>query len=195
MYSTNQLGYNAAMTTPKLTFVTGNPGKAAQLQRHLKIPVTNTKLDLNEIQSLDLEEVVTHKATEAFKIIQSPVLVEDTSLTFHALGRLPGPLIKWFFTELGNQGLCHLLNGYPDRTATASVLFGWYDGKQLRTFAGETDGVIADQPRGAEEFGWDPVFIPKGYDKTWAEMTDQEQDQSSMRRIALEKLEAELKQP
>ncbi|HUC87477.1 MAG TPA: non-canonical purine NTP pyrophosphatase [Candidatus Saccharimonadales bacterium] len=175
-----------------ITFVTGNAAKAEQLQRYLKLPIEHTKLDLEEIQSLDLEEVVAHKATAAFKLIGSPVLIEDTALTFQALGRLPGPLIKWFLSELGNEGLCKFLDGYQDRTATATVLYGLYDGTRLRTFAGEVEGSIADRPRGVEGFGWNPIFMPKGSDKTWAEMTVAEQRHSSMRRIALEKLEAEL---
>lgn len=88
----------------EITFITGNPSKAEQLGRHLGHPVKHLKLDIPEIQSLDLREVTRHKVEEAFRQINSPVLVEDTSLTFNSLGKLPGPLIKWFLTELGNEG-------------------------------------------------------------------------------------------
>jgi non-canonical purine NTP pyrophosphatase (RdgB/HAM1 family) len=172
-----------------ITFITGNPSKADQLSRYLNIAMNHQAVDLPEIQSLDLLEIVEHKTREAFKIVQSPVLVEDTSLTFHALGKLPGPFIKWFLGELDNQGLCRLLDGYADRSATARVLFGYFDGHELKTFAGETKGTIADQPRGKNGFGWDPIFIPNGSQKTRAEMTQDEQSAMSMRRIALEKLE------
>jgi len=94
------------MNIESLTFITGNTAKAEQLARHLEYPVTHQKLDLPEIQSLDLKEIVEHKAKEAYKQIKKPVLVEDTSLTFSVLGKLPGPLIKWFLTELDNAGLC-----------------------------------------------------------------------------------------
>ena len=92
-----------------LTFVTGNAAKAEQLRWHLPIPLHHQAVDLPEIQSLSLEEVVGHKAREAYKVIGSPVLVEDTALSFEALKGLPGPLIKWFLQELGNDGLCRLL--------------------------------------------------------------------------------------
>ena len=176
----------------KLIFITGNSTKAEQLGRHLDFPVTHQKIDLTEIQSLELIEIVEHKAKEAYKHTGSPVLIEDTSLTFTALGRLPGPLIKWFLTELDNDGLCKVLNGYEDRSAVAEVLFGLYDGHQLQTFYGSAKGSIAEGPRGDKGFGWDPIFIPEGHDKTWGQMTIEEQQQTSMRRIALKKLETKL---
>ena len=175
-----------------ITFITGNPAKAEQVGRHLKHPLLHKKLDLPEIQSLDLHEIVERKAKEAFAQIGTPILVEDTSLIFHALGRLPGPLIKWFLTELDNAGLCKLLDGYDDQSALAVACFGLYDGKELKIFEGPMHGTIAASPRGEKSFGWDPIFIPDGCEKTWGEMDVDEQKETSMRRIALEKLDAYL---
>lgn len=176
-----------------LTFITGNASKAEQLARHLEYPVEYKKFDIAEIQSLDLKEIAGHKAREAYKQVQSPVLVEDTSLVFRALGRLPGPLIKWFLEELDNEGLCRLLDGYQDRSAQATVCFCFYDGKALETFEGEMAGTIASSPKGERGFGWDPIFIPEGKIKTWGEMDIEEQKETSMRSIALKKLEDYLK--
>jgi len=176
-----------------LTFITGNPSKAEQLSRHLDVPVKHHRLDLPEIQSLDLREVAEEKARAAFQILGTPVLVEDTSLTFTALGRLPGPLIKWFLKELGNEGLTRILDGYEDRSCLAEVIFALYDGSEMRTFSGECAGRIAPRPLGEEGFGWDPVFIPEGHDLTWGLMSAEEQKETSMRRRALKKLERELR--
>ena len=177
-----------------LTFVTSNPGKAQQLSRYLDFPVQHKKIDLIEIQSLDSAAIVEHKAQEAYKQVLSPVLVEDTSLQFLALGKLPGPLIKWFLVELGTNGLCKLLNESMERSALASVHFGLYDGQSFHVFAGTREGSIALTPRGSNGFGWDSIFIPSGHHKTWAEMTDDEGQETSMRTIALKKLETYLKQ-
>lgn len=171
-----------------ITFITSNPAKAEQLAYHLKMPITHRRLDLPEIQSLDLEEIVRNKAQRAYDILHSPALVEDVSLTFPALGKLPGPLIKWFLGELGNDGLARLLDG-KDRTAIAQVCYGLHDGTTCHLFIGEARGQITDEPRGAHAFGWDPLFIPDGSTKTWGEMTMAEQSATSMRRIALEGLE------
>lgn len=179
----------------EITFITGNAKKAEELGRHLNHPVAHQKLDVKEIQSLDLSEIIEEKALEAYKQIQKPVLVEDTSLTFSALGSLPGPLIKWFLQELGNDRLCKLVDGYGSRDAIAEVQFGLcLDGTNVLTFSGQREGVIAPVPRGEQGFGWDPIFIPKGYDKTWGEMNWEEKDATSMRMIALNKLEEYLKQ-
>lgn len=89
-----------------ITFITGNQKKAEYLEKYLGFPVAHEKIDLPEIQSLDLYEVVEYKVREAYKKIQSPVLVEDASLEFIALGRLPGTFIKFFLEEMSEETLC-----------------------------------------------------------------------------------------
>lgn len=176
-----------------LTFITGNENKLKQVLLYLDYPVIHKQLDLIEIQSLDPHEIVEAKVKEAFRIVQDTVLVEDVSLTCTALGKLPGPLIKWFLQELGTEGLCRLLNSYANREATASVLYALYDGKKVVYFEGEWNGTIAMRPLGTFSFGWNPIFIPDGYTKTWAEMSVEDQKKTSMRKIALQKLEKYLK--
>jgi len=171
-----------------IVFITGNQHKADYLAKWLGMPINHQKVDLTEIQSLDLHEVVEHKVREAYRIIQKPVLVEDVSLTFHALGRLPGTLVKWFLEELGNEGLCKLLNGYNDRSATASIMYGLFDGQTVRMFEAEVLGSIPDKPRGDLGFGWNAIFIPEGTHKTYAEMTDDELEPFSHRAKAIAKL-------
>lgn len=172
----------------KLTFITGNAAKAKYLSDYFHEPVDHMKLDLHEIQSLDLREVIEDKARRAYEIVKNPVLVEDVSLIFTGLKKLPGPLIKWFLETLGNDGLCKLLSQFEDRGAYAEVMFGICDGKEVHVFSGDKKGTISEIPRGEAGFGWDPIFIPEGYEKTWGEMTDDEKHETSMRRIALEKM-------
>lgn len=171
----------------KITFITGNVDKVYWTVRYLKTPLAHKKLDLTEIQSLNPREVVEHKVKEAYAILQQPVLVEDTALTFHALGKLPGPYIKWFLQELGTQGICKLLK--EERSATATVTFGFHDGKKIHFCKGLLKGTIAEKPRGINGFGWDSIFIPEGQSKTYAEMPHEKLDKFSLRRIALRKLQ------
>lgn len=84
----------------EITFITGNQDKADYLARYLGFPVEHLKLDLDEIQSLDLKEIVEHKVQQAYEKIRRPVLVEDVSLEFLALGRLPGPFIRFFLEKM-----------------------------------------------------------------------------------------------
>lgn len=173
-----------------ITFVTSNPHKAAQLGWHLNVAINHIAIELPELQSLDINAVISHKALAAFNKINSPVLVEDTALIYNALGKLPGPFIKWFYEELGNDGLCRILNTAHDRSAVAIAAFAYYDGKQLKLFRGEMNGTISRVPLGEVSFGWDPIFIPDGSDKTWGQMSKDEQIETSVRRIALKKFEA-----
>lgn len=173
----------------RITFVTGNPAKVEKLARLLAVALDHQALDLPELQSLDLEFIVQAKAKEAYRQLGRPVLVEDVSLTFHALKQLPGPFIKWFLKSMSLPDICKLLEGQDDRSATARVCYALYDGKEMHLFDGQISGTIPAEPRGDNGFGWDPIFIPDGLDKTLGELTPEEHDQVSMRHIAIEKLE------
>lgn len=176
-----------------LVLITGNAGKAEQFAKYLDHPLKHQKIDLDEIQSLDLNEIIAHKAKQAYSIIKKPVLVDDTSVVVHALGKLPGPFIKWFIQEIGLSKLCLFCQFLPDRRATATVIVGFFDGKDLKVFSGEVEGQIAPQPRGVKGFGWDPIFIPNGYNQTRGEMPDEDYRKTSPRDLALKKLAEFLK--
>ncbi len=187
------LNWRHSARMENITFITGNAGKAKYLSDYFHLPVVYKKLELKEIQSVNLEEVVKDKAERAYQIVQSPVLVEDVALTYTALKALPGPLIKWFLETLGNDGLCKLADADADRSALAAVAFALCDESGVRVFNGSMRGGIASSPRGDAGFGWDPIFIPVGHTKTWAQMTDDEKHATSMRKIALEQLAEYLK--
>jgi non-canonical purine NTP pyrophosphatase (RdgB/HAM1 family) len=170
------------------TFITSSANKLAEVERILGRPLTQASLPLEEIQAIDLEPVVRHKAHQAYARLGRPVLVEDTGLAFTAWNGLPGALIKWFLTALGPNGICKLLRDETNRAATATTLFGYDNGSEYRVFAGTISGVIAETPRGTNGFGWDAIFQPFGSDRTFAEMKPEEKDRFSMRRLALEQL-------
>lgn len=175
-----------------LIFITGNQHKADYLAKWLGWPVDHRKLDLDELQSLDVKEVIEHKVKQAYDIVKQPVLVEDATLTFTAMGRLPGTFIKFFIEELGIQGLCELVDGLKHREATGVVYFALYDGKTIHYFDGTMHGRIADAPKGDGGFGYDPIFINEGFDITRGEMTEEDYASTSYRAEAIEKLKAHL---
>ncbi len=156
-----------------IVFITGNPGKAEYLSKYLGYPVDHEKIELEEIQSLDLRDVARHKAMQAYEHIRRPVLVEDVSLELRALGRLPGTFIRWFIEELSLSGICDLLDG-RDRSAVARGMFCYYDGRREVFFEGCTQGRISEQPEGSGGYGWDSIYIPEGYAITRAQMNEDE---------------------
>jgi XTP/dITP diphosphohydrolase len=170
----------------KITFITGNANKAEQVARWLGHPIQHHKLDLDELQSLDAREVVEHKVRQAYGKVEGAVLVEDGSLELDALGGAPGPLVKWF--QPSTDMLCRMLDGFETRTATARLYYALFDGQQAHFFEGTMRGRIADRPAGKGGFGWDNVFINKGFDTTRAQMNEADYAATSYRKQALDKL-------
>ena len=175
-----------------LAIASGNTNKVREIQAILGQPVEQVKLDLSEIQAVEVAEVIRHKARAAFALTGQPVLVEDTGLYFHAWNGLPGALIRWFMDSVGNEGLCRMLDAFPDRSATARTCLGYFDGREEHVFTGEIGGSIALHPRGETGFGWDAIFIPAGWETTFGQGTSAEKDAISMRKLAVEELRKHL---
>ena len=157
-------------------FITGNQNKADYLSRQLGVELDHQKIDLLELQSTDLHEIVAHKLKQAYETVQKPVLVEDVSLVFNALGDLPGPYIKWFVDHAGDVACCKMLDGFDDRSAVIRCTFGYFDGEIMEFFDSELPGTIAEHPAGENGFGFDQFFINEGYTITRAEMTQEENE-------------------
>ncbi len=172
-----------------LTFVTTNAGKLREAARLLPVPLDGVALELEELQTTDLERLVRHKTAQAYARLARPLLVEDTALVFTAWGALPGPFVKHFLRELGTEGLVRALRPFGDDRAEAVCTAGYHDGETVHLFEGRAKGTIV-APRGARGFGWDSIFQPLGCDRTFGEMAPTEKQQHSMRARALEGLRA-----
>jgi inosine triphosphate pyrophosphatase len=171
-----------------ITFITGNEHKAKYLAEWLDMPVAHQKLDLDELQTLDLHKLVDHKVKQAYGMLKTPVLIEDAQLVFSALGNLPGPFIKFFVEEMGVQNMAKMLDSFADRSAHGRICYALYDGQHIRYFEGEMYGTIAPVPRGEGGFGFDRIFINDGYTQTRGEMSEQDYAATSYRKRALDKL-------
>jgi len=169
-----------------MIFVTGNKNKLKEFESILGVKLENSEIDLDEIQSIKVEEVAKHKAKQAFQILKQPVIVEDTGLYFEEFNGFPGALIKFLIKNIPLEKICSFLK--ENRKARAVTCIGYCDDNGVKLFIGEIKGIIADFPRGNSDFGWDPIFIPEGNDKTFAEMGEEEKNKVSMRKQALDKL-------
>lgn len=170
-----------------LWFITGNKDKLREVQ--LLIPnVQNIEMDLPEIQEIDPHKVIAAKLVEARKHQSGSLLVEDTSLSLDGMGGLPGPLAKWFATSIGVDGIYALTKTFGAK-ATARTSIGYIDeNDNMLFFEGSLGGLIVP-PRGTDGFGWDAVFQPDHFTKTFAEMTPEEKNLCSMRKRAIENLQ------
>lgn len=178
-----------------ITFITGNRNKLEEVRSILKTNQEDTHysiksldIDLPEVQG-EPEYVIQEKCKSASLQLNGPIIVEDTSLCFNALGGLPGPYIKWFMKKIGLEGLTKLLLGYEDKTIEAKCIFAYQENRdsKIHYFTGITKGTLVE-PRGNMNFGWDPVFLPEGYNETYGEMNNETKNSISHRFKALQLL-------
>jgi XTP/dITP diphosphohydrolase len=141
------------------------------------------------------------KSVTMSKFFDGLVIADDSGLCVDALDGRPGVRSARFArakaTDTENtEKLLKLLDKIPDSKRTAqfdccmSLAKG---GNLLGTFEGKVRGVIAENKKGSNGFGYDPVFVPKGYEKTFAEMAPSYKNRISHRAIALKKLKKHIK--
>lgn len=157
--------------------VTGNRDKRIEAERILGRPVEAAALDLPEIQSDDLDTVLEAKGEEAYRRLRRPVVVEETSLELAALLGFPGPLVKWMLQRIGAQGIARCAQALGDGRARARCALLLRDERGRVRAYGETTGTLVLPPRGEHGFGWDPVFVPLGEGRTYAELPPAVKDQ------------------
>lgn len=156
-------------TTSDLIFVTGNAGKVVDVSRVLSIPLHQVDLDIDEIQSLDLEKIARHKAIAAFAQLQERLIVDDTGVYIKAWHGFPGPFIKHIQTAGGAQLLLDMMRGQTERRAYFHCVAAYHDGKDIHIHTGRLDGTITTSLQG-EGWGFTAIFIPDGYTKTMAQL-------------------------
>ena len=167
--------------------MTGNKNKLKEASQILGFEVKGIEVDVPEIQDIEVDNIIEYKARKAYEEVKRPIIIEDTGLYFESMNGFPGALIKWVLKSVGNKGIVKILKNMGHRKAYAKTSIGYFDGDEFRIFSGIIKGEICEEPRGENGFGWDMIFQPEGYDKTFAEMTNEEKNDISMRKIAFEK--------
>lgn len=172
----------------KIYFITGNKDKLREAQS-MWSKIEGIDIDLDEIQEMDGKKIIEAKLREAMKQKQGiPMMVEDQSLTIDGMNGLPGPLIKWFVKSMSLEGMAKLAESMGNQSSEARTIIGYADKQgDINYFEATIKGKIVS-PRGSIGWGWDYIFQPEGYDKTFAEMTVEQKNELSMRRLAIEKL-------
>ena len=137
------------------------------------------------------------KAREISEITGCAALADDSGICAHALDGAPGIYSARFAGEYKGQEsddannalLLEKLSGKADKTAhyTCAMALVYPDGREV-TAEGYMYGSITDTPRGTQGFGYDPLFIPTGEERTVAEMSDEEKNLISHRANAIKLL-------
>lgn len=181
----------------KLYFVTVNNFKATEVASYLRgtdIELQVIQHQIQEILNIDLSVIVEDKVLKAYRHLGRPCVVEHGGLLLDALNGLPGGLSKVVWDTVGDK-ICGFLRKEDSRAATAQSVIGYCDGRRLYEYVGETRGTIANRARGSYKFQWDPIFIPDGQDRTYAEMGFPEKGQYSQAAKAWKQLVDSLSKP
>ncbi len=185
----------------KLIFATNNQHKVDEIRSVVGddleiITLKEAGIDIDIPEPYDtLEENASGKSTTIFELTGTNCFSEDTGLEVVALNGEPGVKSARYAGDnrafdANIEKLLSNLAGKPDRAARfRTVISLLIEGTETK-FEGICDGQIIEDKRGEQGFGYDPVFIPTGSDKTFAEMDMKEKNQFSHRKKATEKLVA-----
>ena len=175
-----------------LKFITGNKNKFEEAKLVFS-DIEQLDFDLAEIQEVDPKKIIEHKLLEAAKKYKGEFFVEDQSMHLDALNGLPGPFIKWFWQGLGNQGLFNLVSNLKNDKAHNRISVGYFKSPtEIVYFENIVSGRIVE-PKGDLDFGWGPVFMPDGSQKTYGEMEKSEKEFFNPRTMAFQQLKKYLK--
>lgn len=155
-------------------------------------------LDIDELEEVeedqpDLEGNALKKARYVNSVTRVPALSDDTGLEVDALHGAPGVYSARYAGEDASYQdnvlkLLNQLEGKSYRAARFRTVVALVDGKSEFTFEGSCEGKIINEQRGSGGFGYDPVFVPEGYDQTFAELDAETKNAISHRGRAIEKL-------
>ncbi|MDI9611079.1 MAG: XTP/dITP diphosphatase [Archaeoglobaceae archaeon] len=176
-----------------MKFITSNEGKfreAKELAEMFSIEIEWLRMEYEEPQALELEEIARKSAEILSEKIKEPFFIEDSGLFIEALNGFPGPYSSYVFKTIGNEGIIKLMAGIKNRKAYFKAIVAYFDGSKIKTFDGIVHGEIALEIRGRKGFGFDPIFLYG--DRTFAEMGE-EKNLVSHRRKALEKFFTSIK--
>lgn len=149
-----------------------------------------------EEDGLTFEENAVKKAVAVASWTGTMAVADDSGLEVYALGGAPGVRSARYAGESGDdrknvEKILHelrSLRGAGRRARFVCCLALASPEGSVRTFSGQVDGSIGEEPKGTSGFGYDPVFYPDGHSRTFAEMADEEKDALSHRGIALKHL-------
>lgn len=165
----------------EIIFVTHNKGKIAAAQKTLKnVKLSIFEYELDEPRSDDIEYISKMKVMEAYELVKKPCISLDCGFWIDALNGFPKAFVNFALETIGLDGIIRLMEGKTNRNCRFTECLSYYDGKELFQFAGKHEGLIAPAILGLDtDEKWSDlwyIYIPKGYEKTLAQMTQEERE-------------------
>ncbi|MEK6921631.1 MAG: non-canonical purine NTP pyrophosphatase [Nanoarchaeota archaeon] len=166
----------------QIHFATKNPGKVHSLQLVLSeydLEIIQVPLEMPEPRSDFLDEIARTKVLAAYAAIQKPCIAVDAGCFVDSLHGFPGSYVNYVLRTIGIDGILRLVEGKPREASLKSAL-AYYDGTEEvpRCFSSGIEGTLSLTARGEErDYHWSrlfKIFIPRGREKTLAEMSPEE---------------------
>ncbi len=146
-----------------------------------------------EIQAESLEITIIPGLQWVMSKYNRPIMIDDSGLFIDALKGFPGVYSSYVFKTVGNDGILTLMNGVMDRKARFECCIGFMrPGGEPFIAKGIAPGSISSEKAGSGGFGYDPIFVPEGHDRTYAQFEIAEKNKISHRGRAIAKLVEEL---
>ncbi len=169
-----------------MNIITSNEGKFKEYKKIFP-EARMHNVGYHEIQADTLEEVVEHALMTLKE--HAPLMIDDSGLFIDEYDGFPGVYSAYVMQTLGCKGILRLMNHVENRNSRFECVIGYMDSTgNIELFKGITDGTIICDMRGTEGFGYDPIFIPVNYEKTFAQMTTEEKNKISHRGKAMKAL-------
>ncbi len=183
----------------KLVVASGNKGKLREIQALIGdkfnvVSMADEGFDIDiEENGATFEENAIIKAKAVYELCRCPVISDDSGLMVDALGGAPGVYSARYAGEpcdndKNNLKLLNALKNETNRRARFVSVVAFYDGERTVTAEGAVEGIIIDEKKGNNGFGYDPLFYSIELNKTFGEASNEEKNTVSHRARALSSL-------
>ncbi len=163
----------------EIVFVTHNKGKIASASKRLEgVNFKVFEYDLEEPRSDDINYISKYKVIEAYKLINKPCISLDCGFWIDELDGFPKAFVNFALETIGIDGILKLMEGKENRNCRFTECLSYYNGNEIHQFIGNHEGTLSKKILGNDtDKKWSDlwyIFIPYGYDKTLAQMNDEE---------------------
>jgi XTP/dITP diphosphohydrolase len=170
-----------------IKFVTSNEHKYKEAENLFKkhgIEISWINMKYEEIQAGDNEIICRDSCMKLNQVLEPPFFIDDTGLYIRSLNGFPGPFASYVQDTLGNRIIIQIASGSD---AFFKTVISFSRESKIYQFIGILKGHISEKETDGNKFGYDPIFVPEGYNRTLAQLSTGEKNSISHRGKALDK--------
>lgn len=165
----------------EIVFVTHNTGKIKSAEKYFKnLKFTTYNYELDEPRSDNIQEIAKSKVMQAYKMVKKPCVALDTDFRIEELKGFPRAFVNFSLDTIGIDGILKLMENKENRKCAFNECLAYHDGNEIHYFYGKHPGNLSYKIQGLDrKEKWSDlwyIFKPKGFEKTLAEMNEEERE-------------------